>query len=239
MSNILIVEDEIITAKGLKSIIQSIDSNINVQTTAYAKEALSLAKQNYYDIFLLDIQLKDYSGFDLAHEIREIDNCKLTPIIFITAIPSRELMAFKEIHAYDYIIKPFKEKEVRDNLETIIKYGINKEHKKEEKYLKIKQKDFAYLIKQDEIIYIESKNRKLYIVTTEDEVDISTYTLKQILVKLGDEFLQCHRGFIINANYIEKINRREDTIHLIGTKDIVPIGRAFKESVRSKIDELS
>ncbi|WP_229775528.1 response regulator [Anaerosalibacter bizertensis] len=63
-------------------------------------------------MFLLDIQLKDYSGFELAKEIRNIDNYKLTPIIFVTAIPTRELMAFKEIHCYDYIVKPFKEEEI-------------------------------------------------------------------------------------------------------------------------------
>lgn len=239
MSNILIVEDEIITARGLKTIIKSIDSNLDVDMTAYAKEALTMAKSKHYDAFLLDIQLKDYSGFDLAHEIREMDKCKLTPIIFITAIPSRELMAFKQIHAYDYIIKPFKEVEVIKSLETIINFGIKMKAKKEESYLKLKQKDFSYLIKQDDIIYIESKNRKIYIKTTKDEVDISTYTLKQILNELGEEFLQCHRGFIVNTNYIEKINNTEDNIHLKGISDIVPIGRAFKESIRGKINELN
>lgn len=239
MSKILIVEDETITARGLKAIIESIDSNLGIDMTAYAKEALNMAKSNDYEAFLLDIQLKDYSGFDLAHEIRAIDKCKLTPIIFITAIPSRELMAFKQIHAYDYIIKPFKEEEVRNSLETIIKYGINKRDKNEERYLKLRQKDFSYLIRQDEIVYIEYKNRRLFVKTIKDEVDVSTYTLKQILNELEDGFLQCHRGFIINTNYIEKIDRTADCIHLKGTLDTVPIGRAFKESIRSKIDELS
>lgn len=239
MSNVLIVEDEIVTARGLKSIIESIDSGLKTHMTAYAKEALSMAKSNNYDVFLLDIQLKDYSGFDLAHEIREIEKCKLTPIIFITAIPSRELMAFKQIHAYDYIIKPFKEEEVKNSLETIIKYGINKERNREEKYLKLKQRDFSYLIRQDEIIYIEYKNRRLFIKTTKDKVDVSAYTLKQIFNELDMGFMQCHRGFIINTNYIEKIDKTEDNIYLKGISEIIPIGRAFKESIRSKIDELS
>ena len=239
MANILIVEDEILTAKGLKTIIESIEKDLEVDMTAYAREALSMAKTNQYDVFLLDIQLKDYSGFDLAHELRSIDKYKLSPIIFITAIPSRELMAFKQIHAYDYIIKPFKEEEVRNNLETIIKYGIKKDANKEEKYLKLKQRDFSYLIRQDDIIYVESKNRKLFIRTTKDEFDISTYTLKEILSELEEEFFQCHRGFIINSNYLKKIDKSEDAIYLKGTADIVPIGRAYKDQVRSKIDELS
>ena len=46
------------------------------------KKLLRYAEDINYDIFLLDIQLKDYSGFELAKEIRNIDNYKLTPIVF-------------------------------------------------------------------------------------------------------------------------------------------------------------
>lgn len=120
MTKILIVEDEQLIAEGLAIIINSINSKIETTITGYAKEALDYAKNNYYDIFLLDIQLLDYSGFELAKEIRDTDRYKLTPIIFITAIPARELMAFKEIHCYDYIVKPFKKEEVKSVLETII-----------------------------------------------------------------------------------------------------------------------
>ena len=103
MSNIIIVEDEEVTARGLRKIIKEIDDSINVIIKGFAKEALEVSKDISIDAFLLDIQLKDYNGIELARQIREMDCYKLNPIVFITAIPTRELIAFKEIHCYDYI----------------------------------------------------------------------------------------------------------------------------------------
>lgn len=235
MANILIVEDEPLIAKGLATIINSINEEIRINITGYAEKALEYAKDMDYNMFLLDIQLKDYSGFDLAKEIRDIDKYKLTPIVFITAIPTRELMAFKEIHCYDYIVKPFKDEEVEHILKTLINYRIEME---EDTYIKIKQKEYSYLINEDEIIYIESRNKKLFIVTINEKISLSTYTLKQLMDKLGENFVQCHRGYIINMNYIEKIHKTENDIYLKGVELPIPIGRKYKEYIRGKIYEI-
>jgi two-component system LytT family response regulator len=191
----MIVEDDMLIAKGLEAIIKSIDDNLDISITGYAEEALRYIENNHYDVFLLDIQLEDYSGIELAKKIRDRDEYKLTPIIFITAIPTRELIAFKEIHCYDYIVKPFTEKEVREALETIIHHGIRKEDKSE--IFKINQKSYSYILKQDEIIYIESKNKNLLLVTRSEEIKLSNYSLSKILEELGTGFMQCHRGYII------------------------------------------
>ncbi len=230
MAAILIVEDELMTAKGLEVIISSIDSKINVTITGYAKEALSYAKKNYYDMFMLDIQLLDYSGLELAKEIRDIDRYKLTPIVFITAIPTREFMAFKEIHCYDYIVKPFKEEKIKSILETIINYGIVEK----EVYLKLNQKEYSYLINQDEIIYIESQNRKIFIATINEQIELCTYTLKQLMDKLNTNFVRCHKGYIINMDYIEKIDKSNDDIYLRYVELPIPLGRKYKDCVRGK-----
>ncbi|MCQ4925363.1 LytTR family DNA-binding domain-containing protein [Tissierella carlieri] len=233
MANILIVEDELVIANGLAAMINSINSKINITITGYAKEALKYAKDINYDVFLLDIQLKDYSGFELAKEIRSISNYKLTPIVFITAIPTRELMAFKEIHCYDYIVKPFREETVKYILETIINYGVIRE---EETHLKLKQKEYTYFVKQDEIIYIESQNRKIFIITIRERIELSTYTLSHLLKELNTNFIQCHRGYIVNINYIEKIDKSKNDIYIRGAEFPISIGRKYKDLIRSKIE---
>lgn len=232
MSSILIVEDEPIIANGLAAMINSIDSKINITITGYAKEALRYAEDINYDIFLLDIQLKDYSGFELAKEIRNIDNYKLTPIVFITAVPTRELMAFKEIHCYDYIVKPFKEETVKIILETIINYGVVKE---QEVYLKLKQKEYTYFVKQDEIIYIESQSRKIFVTTIREQIELSTYTLSQLLKELNPNFIQCHKGYIINVNYIEKVDKANNDIYMKGAEFPVSIGRKYRDFIRGNL----
>lgn len=234
MARILIVEDELMTAHGLAAMIKSINDKVDTTITGHAKEALERARNSCYDAFLIDIQLLDYSGFELAKEIREIDRYKLAPIVFITAVPIKELMAFKEIHCYDYIVKPFKEEEVITVLKTIINHGITKIRNID---LKLKQKGYSYIIKQDEIIYIESKNRKIFIETTNEQIELSTYTLGQILDKLADNFLRCHKGYAININCIEKIDKTNNNIYMKNIRRPIPIGRKYKELLEGRIYE--
>lgn len=232
----MIVEDDLLISKGLRAILKSIDDKLDITITGYAEDALNYAKNHYYDAFLLDIQLEDYSGIELAKSIREIDKYKLTPIIFITAIPTRELMAFKEIHCYDYIVKPFTEKEVREALETIINHGIKTENKL--KTLKIIQRSYTYILKQDEIIYIESRNKDLLLVTVNEEIKLSNYSIRKVLEELDTNFIQCHRGYIINIEYIIKINHADNSIKLRNTDELIPIGRKYRENLRNDIYEI-
>lgn len=233
MGRIMIVEDDILIAKGLENIIRTIDEKLEISITGYAEEALGYLKDNNYDAFLLDIQLEDYLGIELAKRIRDKDEYKLTPIIFITAVPSRELMAFKEIHCYDYIIKPFKEEEVKEALETIINHGIKR--KDTPSTFKIIQKSHIYILKQDEIIYIESRNKNLLLVTINEEIKLSNYSIRKILEELDVNFIQCHRGFIINTKYIKKINHGDNNIKIRDIDELIPIGRKYKEDLRGDI----
>src|SRR5690554_1056594 len=205
MANVMIVEDDINIALGLKSIIMSIRDNLDVFTTGYAKEALDESHNVPYDLFMLDIQLLDYFGFDLAKEIRKIDNYKFTPIVFITAVPTKELMAFKQIHCYDYIIKPFSEKDVTEALSTIINYGIKKEE-----YINFNLKNYIYRVKIDDIIYFEVIQRRIKVVTVNEEFYLSHYTLKKLENELTSNFIRCHKGFIVNVNYISCIVKSDN-----------------------------
>ena len=237
MPKVMIVEDDMVIANGLEKIVQSISKDIDITVTGYAKEALDNANIQDFDLFLLDIQLNDYSGYELAQKLRDIDRYKLTPIVFITGIPTRELMAFKEIHCYDYIVKPFKEEEVIDIVETLINYGIKK--KNENNYLSLVQKDYIYRVNIEEIIYMESIRGKIKLQTIKEEIALSNYTLYKLLGELTYEFVQCHRGFVINTNYIEKLDKANNSIKLKNIDELIPIGRKYKDLLRGDVFESS
>lgn len=232
MGNVIIVEDDIVISNGLKEIIKNIDDTLNIETTAYAEDALKISEMMDIDAFFLDIQLKDYSGLKLAKQIRDIDRYKLTPIVFITAIPTREMMAFKKIHCYDYIIKPFDDKEVKDVFSTIINHGIKK---KEKAVLKLSQKTHTYILNQDDIIYMESQISKINITTKNEILQVSRYTLKDLYEELTKDFIRCHRGFIVNIKHIKEVNLGEDIILLNYSPEVIPLGRKYKSSVKEKL----
>lgn len=229
MGIILIVEDNKTIATGLKKLIESVDSTHKIVMTGYSKEAFSFALKHRVDAFFLDIQLKDYNGMKLAKELRSQEAYKFTPIVFITAVPSRELEAFKQIHCYEYIIKPFEEEEVREVIETILNHGMAPKVSKS--YIKMVQKEFTHVIDQDTIIYVEARNRKIIFKTLDDELTFSTYTLAEVYNELTDQFIQCHRSYIVNKRYIKLIDKKNSEIKLYKTVIPIPYSRSYKEEV--------
>lgn len=228
MIKIMIVEDEINIALGIKKLIESMDDNLSITITGFSSEALKLLKIESFDLFLIDIELLDYSGIELAREIRDVTKYKMTPIVFITAIPTKELTAFKEIHCYDYIIKPFTKKEITDVIGDLLNFGIKKEE-----YITFQLKDFIYRLKEEDIIYLEAINRKIKVVTVNEEIQLSNYTLQNILTELNDNFIRCHKGYIINTKYIHNIDNTNKLIKLKYTDVLIPIGRKYREDLRS------
>ncbi|MFZ7120622.1 MAG: LytR/AlgR family response regulator transcription factor [Eubacteriaceae bacterium] len=225
MVTILIVEDELVIQEYLEKIISTLDYEINILKSQFAEEALAICKANRVDIFLLDIQLLDYSGLQLAEKIRNLNCYILTPIIFLTALPSKELMAFKKYHCYDYILKPFSEEIVKNTLQTIIEHGINISIPT----ITFKKKELTYVYKQDEIISIEVKNRNLLITTVNDSNTFTQYTLNYVIDELENNFVRCHKGFIINLNFIERIDRSKNLLYMRGIADPIPYGRKYRK----------
>jgi len=231
LKKILIVEDNLLSRLGLVKIIKSIESELEILETGYAEEALLLSNNNKIDAFFLDIQLLDYSGIKLAKQIRDKDSYMFTPIVFVTAVPSRELEAFKTIHCYDYIIKPFSEDDVRDILYKILKHGIKSTEKRT---IKLVQKSFTHVINQDEIIYIEVKYKKIYIITENEVLIYTSYTMNQIMDMLSSDFIKCHRSYVVNKNHIKAVNRSTYLIELRGTTDLIPYGRKHQGVLRGE-----
>jgi len=80
MKRILVVDDEKSIVKGLKFSLEQEDMSVD---TAYdGGEAVEKAKNNDYDIILLDVMLPVYSGIEVCQMIREFSE---VPIIMLTA----------------------------------------------------------------------------------------------------------------------------------------------------------
>ncbi len=233
MGKILIVENEEKVQDVLVKIVEDINKDIEIFLTGSAEEALYISKIQLIDAFFIDILLSDYSGLELAMQIRQLENYKLTPIVFVTAVHSRELEAFRKIHCYDYILKPFSNNEIFQVFQEIITYGIDRKNNK----LTISEKNNVHLINQEDLIYIESLNKNLFIKTIYEETEIKNYTLSKISAQLTTQFVQCHRSFIFNQSYVRKIDISNNILYLKKKKDPIPIGRKYKNTVMSLLEK--
>ncbi|PKM94151.1 MAG: DNA-binding response regulator [Firmicutes bacterium HGW-Firmicutes-1] len=228
MGVILIVEDEVNIRDGLIKIVSGIDNSLTIHATGYAEEALSIANLEKIDVFFLDIQLTDYTGIELAKQIREIDVYKLTPIVFITGVHNKELEAYRKIHCYSFINKPFNDVDIR-NVFQEIQNGLKIQE--DLKIIKFREKEFTYILNQEDIIYIEHKNRKLFIKTIYEEATFSYYSLTKLIDRLNNDFMRCHKSYIVNTTYIRKIDRINNYLNVQKDEKMIPIGRKFKEDI--------
>lgn len=241
--NILIVEDEPHIEKLLISCVQEVAPSTEVYTTGKAGEALNIAHNQAIDLFILDIQLEDYKGTQLAHELRSMERYTYTPIVFATALANEELTAYRQIKCYSFLIKPFTKEEVIIVLRDTFRYiqHLALEQRVKPKMLHIEQKSHIFEYEQDLIVYIESfgKHLELHMNSAQEgsirSDRISGLSLKKMLEMLGnDTFVQCHKSYIINTSYISKIDKSEGLVELTGANSAIPIGNKFRDALMNR-----
>ena len=124
----LVVDDEKLIVKGIRFSLEQDDMEVDC---AYdGEEALEYAKNNQYDIILLDIMLPKLTGFEVCQQIREFSS---VPIIMLTAKgDDMDKILGLEYGADDYITKPFNILEVKARIKAIMRRTESKKNSKEE-----------------------------------------------------------------------------------------------------------
>lgn len=103
---ILVVDDRPENLVATRKILKGIDADI--VEAGSGNEALIKMLHQTFSVVLLDVQMPEMDGFEVAKLIREDDFMRDTPIIFVTAISKEERYVDQaaEIGAVDYIFKP-------------------------------------------------------------------------------------------------------------------------------------
>ena len=103
MKKILVVEDDRLIAELERDYLEASEYEVEMAMDGY--DGLRLAKENDYDLILLDVMLPGVSGFDICRELRKEKNL---PIIMVTAKKTDvDKIRGLGLGADDYMIKPF------------------------------------------------------------------------------------------------------------------------------------
>ncbi len=132
--NILVVEDEIIVAMDIQSRLRKFGYTV-MGLADSGEEAIKKAANNSLDLVLMDIHLKGkMDGVEAAQIIHNLFNI---PVIYLTANADEStLERAKGTEPFGYILKPFKEKELKFTIEiTLSKYRTEKKLKQNEQWL--------------------------------------------------------------------------------------------------------
>jgi len=231
--NILIIEDNIYQRESLIAMINELGKEYKIYEADSELEALEIADQHKIDLFYVDIGLRNSSGFEFAKKIRDDYRYEITWIVFITTHLEYMTEAFKKVHCYDFITKPYHKEEIK---ETILKLLKNREEnnfkKTERKFVVFKSDGIDMKIFTDEIMFIEIRFRIITIHTIRAEIKVNNIPLSKMKEMFeGTNIKQFHRSFLINLDYISKVDKMKSIceVYFKNYEKTAQVSRSFRK----------
>lgn len=213
---IAICDDEEMYRVQLKSVLDKILVNADYEIETFAdgnrlEEAYSEAP---YDLVFLDIEMPAVDGITLARRLRA--RSEKVFIVFLTGHVEYALEGY-EVNALRYLTKPVD----TDKLKEVIRYVQDKQGSGRQ--IIVKEDGEQLLIDIADVMYMESMNQNVRIVTTKGE-HVIRYNIGDFEQQLaGDGFFRIHRGYLVALAKVKKL-AKSDVIMEDGTT--LPVSRS-------------
>ena len=243
---VLIVDDEPLTRSAVS---RALDTRQDIEVLDSANdgfEALEMLETKSYDVLLLDIQMPELSGIELADRLNKRRGA-IPAIIFVTAHDQHAVAAFEK-HAVDYILKPFSIGRIWEALD-VAKHRTESERAAQ--LIKVLP-HLESLLSKPAKIAIKTKGRILFV----DVMDVvlveaqgnyvllhrqsGSYLLRESISTMADKlrpygFIRIHRSVLVNSSFVEEIQpwtTGEYVLRIKGGKEYT-VSRTYKTNLKS------
>jgi DNA-binding response OmpR family regulator len=166
--HILVVDDEKLIVKGIK---YSLEQDGYTCDSAYdGEEALNMAKENEYDLIVLDVMLPKIDGLGVCQQVRGFS---VVPIIMLTAKgDDMDKILGLEYGADDYMTKPFNILELKARIKAIFRRSKYSEPEAEEENVVITSGELT----------IECYSRRVFVSEKEVNLTAKEFDLLELFV---------------------------------------------------------
>lgn len=250
----LIVDDEPLARRTLRDLLQS-DPEVEITgECSSGPEAVNFIREHPPDILILDIQMPGMNGFEV---LSKIDHGRIPAIIFITAFDQYALKAF-EVHAMDYLLKPFTDERFRETLRQAKTHVELREMNRLSQSLRDLLNEYASAgtAKRKSFLtrfMIKSGNRVTFVNAADvDWIAADNYYIKlhvggkahllrlsmnELEEKLDPKrFLRIHRSTIINFDRVKELHQNPNGEYLVVLKNGMEL--KLSRSRRERLDDL-
>ena len=230
---IAICDDEELYRVELKTILDKLLINVdyNIDTFDDGNRLVESFKALPYDLLFLDIEMPKVDGITLAKSLRAISEKVF--IVFLTSHVEYAIEGY-EVNALRYLTKPVD----IEKLKEVIRYVQEKQGASRQ--LIIKEDGEELLINISDVIYIESMNQNVRIVTSKGE-HVIRYNIGDFEEQLkNDGFFRSHRGYLISLAKVKKLSKND----VIMEGDVIlPVSRsnvkALKDALYTYVEGLA
>ncbi|MHB8158216.1 MAG: LytR/AlgR family response regulator transcription factor [Desulfocucumaceae bacterium] len=227
---VLIAEDDPAMRKVIRNAVMAVPGVEVVGEAGDGVRALELFEELRPRVVLIDIDLPEKDGLELAKEIFDID--PWTYLVFCTGFSDFREKAF-EVYAFDYLVKPFKVErlnqtlgrilavesakiaEVKDNLPLKKRVSVQgaRLFRDSERFLMVDLKDIIFITRENRRTTVHYVGGK---VLTDETLGVLEEQLKENM------FFRAHKGFLINLNLV---------------REMIPCGKSTYQVIMSHTDQ--
>ena len=223
MIRIAIVDDEKVIREQIKKLVEKKQNDCEIDTYGTGEDLLKA--DSVYDIIFLDIQMNGMNGIDTARALRQkADN---TVLIFITGVKEYVFDAF-DVAAFHYLIKPIEENKFWEVCDRAV-LAVTKKKQNPSGQIFIKTRSQSITLDQSNVLYIESRAKKVEIHTKTNIVEAYA-AISELEKQLVGSFYRCHRGYLVNMAFIA--GYENDSITLNNGETIILSKDKYSEFVK-------
>lgn len=227
---IAVCDDEELFRIEFKTILDKVlvNSEYDIDTFSGGSSLYEAFLKNPFDLVFLDIEMPGIDGITLAKRLRAVS--ENVQIVFLTSHIEYALEGY-EVNALRYLVKPVD----INKLGEVLKYIQDK--KNNSRQIMIKQEGEDIVIDISDVIYIESLDKNVRIVTSKSEY-ITRYNISDYEEELKNSgFFRSHRSYLISLSKVKKIVKND----VVMDGDIsLPVSRsnvkALKEALYAYVE---
>jgi two-component system LytT family response regulator len=242
----LIVDDEELARKLLREMLGSHPEIEVVGECGNGMEAVKAVAEHKPDLLFLDVQMPKLSGLDV---LELVDPAGLA-VIFVTAFDQYAMKAF-EVHAVDYLLKPYSRERFEAALERAKSQKVEKAPdaaalaataRPAGQFLErivVKDGTKVTLVPTAKLDYVEALDDYVSLAT-EGKKLLKQQTISSLQAALDPAvFVRIHRSFVVNFERVSRIEPygKESKVAVLGNGVKLPVSRAGYERLRKVMGE--
>ncbi len=259
--NVLVVDDEPLARSGLRKLLEK-DADLAVLgEAANGRTALAMLAEKPVDVLFLDVQMPGMSGIQV---LEQIPAGRRPVIVFTTAYDEYAVKAF-ELHAVDYLLKPFSNRRFTEAVERVKAHHHSRDGEQIDRRLEelkgffqhkvatapdkasasamperlvVKADGELHFIDHRDILWIEGQGDYLKIHLLKQAVMVRE-TMSRMEARLaGSRLTRVHKSAIVNLAHVRKLKPLSYGDHSLELMEntAVRVGRAYRDKLAALLD---
>jgi two-component system LytT family response regulator len=248
MIHAVLADDEVLARQKLRKLLRDQPEIEIVGECATAAETIELVHAAKPELLFLDIRMPGMDGFDIVGALSANKELAMPSIVFTTAYDQYAVRAF-EIHAVDYLLKPFTTERLRSAVQQALEransteFGralgnhSNRDSTPYSTRIVFKSRGRIIFLPVSDIRWIGAEENYVRI-NTGSENHLLRETMARLAERLDPEmFLRVHRSSIVNLQYVKEVRSElnGDFSVVLVNGQVLPMSRSYRARISERM----